>query len=386
MINQLESVNLDLTNTELDNNKTIVEDSSEDQDISPSRYSITSYGADYPVDGLVKRINRGDIFIPPFQRSYVWTIEKASRFIDSLLLGLPVPGIFLAKEKETNRLLVIDGQQRLKSLQFFYNGQGHFPARGQVPFRLCKVAPQFEGKAYEDLHPEDRRMLDDSIIPATIVRQESPQNELDPPSSIYYIFERLNTGGSKLLPQEIRSCIYHGKFNDFLGEINENVVWQRIFQGKESVEKPNEKNRLKDMELILRFFALFLDFDSYKGSMSDFLSGFMDKNRDHNLYDPAYLKKLFENTIEFIDQTLGIKAFRPRRGLNAAAFDAVMVGLARRLEQGEIKDLEQFKDVYYRLLESEEFRDVSINARQISSLDNVTRRINMATEAFGALP
>ena len=82
----------------------------------------SSYGADYPVDGLVKRINAEDIYIPEFQRGYVWSLNQASRFIESLLLGLPVPGIFVAKDEETKKLLVIDGQQRLKSLQFFYNG------------------------------------------------------------------------------------------------------------------------------------------------------------------------------------------------------------------------------------------------------------------------
>ena len=86
-----------------------------DDGIPPGYYSITSYGADYPIDGLIKRLDRGDIIIPKFQRSYVWKIEQASRLIESFLLGLPVPGIFLARENETNKLIVIDGQQRLKS-------------------------------------------------------------------------------------------------------------------------------------------------------------------------------------------------------------------------------------------------------------------------------
>ena len=97
-----------------------IEDATGDADL-PFRYSISSYGADYPVDGLVKRLKDGTIYVPPFQRSYVWSIRDASRFVESLLLGLPVPGVFLAKEEPTNKLLVIDGQQRLRSLQFFYD-------------------------------------------------------------------------------------------------------------------------------------------------------------------------------------------------------------------------------------------------------------------------
>ena len=82
----------------------------------PVEYSISSYGADYPVDSLVNRIEAGSIFIPSFQRGYVWNIYRASRFIESLLLGLPVPAIFLSREEASQKLLVIDGQQRLRTL------------------------------------------------------------------------------------------------------------------------------------------------------------------------------------------------------------------------------------------------------------------------------
>jgi len=87
----------------------VVDDAASDDAVLPQRYDISSFGADYDVAGVVGRINKGTIFIPPFQRDYVWKIAEASRFIESLLLGLPVPGVFLAKEPDTNRLLVIDG-------------------------------------------------------------------------------------------------------------------------------------------------------------------------------------------------------------------------------------------------------------------------------------
>src|SRR6266566_152819 len=94
----------------------------DDEEITPFTYQISSYGADYPVDALVQRIREGHVLVPPFQRKFVWTYNQASKFIESLLLGLPVPGIFLSKEEPSNRLLVIDGQQRLLTLQYFYQG------------------------------------------------------------------------------------------------------------------------------------------------------------------------------------------------------------------------------------------------------------------------
>ena len=99
-----------------------IDDANDDNTVVPERYDITSFGADYDVEGLVRRLQRGDIFIPSFQRNYVWNQSLASRFIESLLLGLPIPGIFLARETESNKLIVIDGQQRLRTLQFFYDG------------------------------------------------------------------------------------------------------------------------------------------------------------------------------------------------------------------------------------------------------------------------
>jgi uncharacterized protein with ParB-like and HNH nuclease domain len=95
------------------------------------KYSITSYGADYTLDSLVKRIQDGSIYVPSFQRAYVWKIKDASRFIESLLLGLPVPGIFLSKEQD-KKLLVIDGLQRLRTLQYFYEGI-FYPTKKSLP-------------------------------------------------------------------------------------------------------------------------------------------------------------------------------------------------------------------------------------------------------------
>lgn len=158
------------------------------------RYSITSYGADFDVEGLVRRISRQDIYVPPFQRRRVWNIKQASRFVESLLLGLPVPGIFLSKDGES-RHLVIDGQQRLRSLEDFYSGI--FEPTGKK-FALTGLKSPFSGLTYKDLAPEDKRRLDDSIIHATIIRQDYPD---DGNSSIYFVFERLNTGGTQLQPE-----------------------------------------------------------------------------------------------------------------------------------------------------------------------------------------
>jgi len=352
-----------LSNDDEENVEDSVKSSSE---ILPFIYSITSYGADYPVDALVKRLNKKDVFIPPFQREYVWTLKQASRFIESLLLGLPVPGIFLAKESDSQKLLVIDGNQRLRTLEFFYNVD--FKGRGKG-FSLKGVQKQFEGKNYKTLSEDDRIKLDDSIIHATIVKQEEPSKD---ESSVYHIFERLNTGGSLLRPQEIRACIYYGDFNELLNELNENKQWRSIY-GQQSM-------RLKDRELILRFFTLFFKSNDYKRPMKSFLNSYMGSNRDLTINSKEELTTLFDNTIDIVYRSIGDEAFRPVKAINAAVFDAVMIGIATRISEKEIEDLETVKEKYENLLAKPEF----IESYKTSTSDEkiVKNRIHLAIEAF----
>jgi hypothetical protein len=175
---------LDKSRFNMGNEEEPVDDLDPADEVIPFTYTITSYGADYPVDSLIKRMENNDIIVPTFgqqltkdsdivgfQRDYVWPRPKADRFIESLLLGLPVPGIFLVKEP-SGVLLVLDGHQRLYTLRAFYDGVIH-----KEEYRLTNVQERFEGKRYKDLDTEDRRRLDDSIIHATIVRQDEPKED-----------------------------------------------------------------------------------------------------------------------------------------------------------------------------------------------------------------
>ncbi|MBI1747671.1 MAG: DUF262 domain-containing protein [Acidobacteria bacterium] len=345
-----------------------IEDNLEDgaDEITPFKYSILSYGADYTVDSLVKRLKDGNIVIPSFQRGYVWSFKDASRFIESLLLGLPVPGIFLSKEQETQKLLVIDGQQRLRTLGYFYDGT--FEPTNKV-FALSSVQPRFEGAKYKSLSEEDRRRLDDSILHATVVKQDTPSED---ESSIYYIFERLNTGGVQLKPQEIRTCIYHGEFNDVLKQLNESKSWRLIYG---AVNK-----NMRDQELILRFLALYFNADGYKPPMKQFLNQYMGRNRHLKLQSREQLSYVFLHAIDAAYNFLEAKAFKPKRALNAAVFDAVMVGIARRLDQGEIRNCNTVRERYESLLNDPAF--IRSTETGTSSEDSVNTRIRLATEAL----
>ncbi len=342
----------------------IIDRVDESEEIIPFQYSITAYGADYPVDSLVKRITDGNIFIPPFQREYRWDRKRASRFIESLLLGLPVPGIFLSREEGTNRLLVIDGNQRLRTLEYFYNGV----FKDGKEFSLKSVQSQYQDATYQSISEEDRRRLDDSILHATIVKQDEPS---DDDSSIYHIFDRLNTGGVNLTAQELRACLYHGEFNDLLKSLNKNKDWRELFG-------PVSAN-LRDQELILRFLALYF-VGTYSKPMADFLNKYMGKNRHLKLQSAEGICNLFYKTVETINKSLGKDVFKPRGALIAAIFDAIMVGVARRLEKGDIRNIETVRQRYVSLLSKKRFAEVT--ETHTSDEENVVTRLAIATKAF----
>lgn len=342
-----------------------------EKDALSLRYSIAVSGRDFPVDGIVKRLRDGDIYIPAFQREYVWTRNQASRFIESLLLGLPVPGIFLARERETNKLLVIDGQQRLRSLFFFY--EGHFPGVKR-PFELHGVHSQFNGLTYQDLDELSRRQLDNSSLHATLVEDN---NEEEYENSIFHIFARLNTGGTLLKPQEIRGCLYYGELNTLLHKLNEDKSWRAIF-GK------RHKN-LRDQELILRFLAMYFNGDNYKSPLKEFLNDYMSQNRHLTSQSEQDIKRVFNNTISLIYQALGEDAFKPKSVLNAAVFDAVMVGVARRLEKGPIQKTDELETQYYALLEDQHFMTLCLKIGRTSGDKNVRERLKLAIEAFAEI-
>jgi uncharacterized protein with ParB-like and HNH nuclease domain len=284
----------------------------EDEYSDSSPYKIISFPADFTLKGLHEKYVQGEIVIPPFQRQYVWTVQQASKLIESFLLGLPIPGVFLYREKKSQKLIVVDGQQRLKSAFGFFEEK--FPGT-EKRFYLKNVRSTWDGKTYSNLEEPDQIRLRDSVLRATIIEQVDPADH----SSMFHIFERLNTGGVVLRPQEIRNCIHQGAFNDLLNELNKNEHWRSIIGS----DKPDK--RMRDVELILRFLALLCNHDKYRKPMKDFLSEFMSTNKNANKNKIDEFKDTFISAVDKVYKYLGKKPFHIKAGLNAAVFDSVMV-------------------------------------------------------------
>lgn len=325
-----------------------------------TRLNVEYYGADFPVDLLVKRMEEGDFIIPGFQRQYVWREEEASRFIESLLIGLPTPSLFLAKDKFSNQYIVIDGQQRLRTLQYFYRGS--FPD-GKV-FKLKGVIPDFNGLEHSNLSLPQRRVLANAIIHCIVISENYD------PRGIYYLFERLNTTGTSLNPQEIRNAIYHGMFSELLQNLTANEIWKQLYT--------KDDNRAEEQELVLRFLALHYSLDSYKGNMVEFLNDFMLRNKDLDIIPRNEIEDVFLKTIQFLNDCIGEKVFLHKNSFNKALFESIMLTVASELKA----DLEckRFKKFYDSFIHDENFWALSRSST--TSRKNLMQRLKLTRETY----
>lgn len=280
-------------------------------------YDITTYPSDFTLSGLSQMWKNKDITIPDYQRRFVWSIKQSSLLIESFLIGLPVPPIFFYIDDE-NKNLVVDGQQRLLSVFFFfegYFGKENEKGKRQI-FRLTGLNERspFYNLRFEDLEVKHRRKLEFSILRAINIRQLSPKDEN---TSVYHIFERLNTGGTPLSPQEIRKTVFRGNFLNKITEINENKNWRNII-GKKLVDKHQ-----KDVELILRAFGLCYHLNEYEKPMKEFLSKVARKHQDAKSGNVEKFVHDFAIATEIIDKTLRPKPFSVRGPLNTSIFDSI---------------------------------------------------------------
>lgn len=310
-------------------------------------YDITTYPSDFTLKGLAEMWGNQDITIPDFQREFVWSIKQSSLLIESFLVGLPVPPVFFYIDDE-NRNLVVDGQQRILSIIFYFEGYfGRENDKGKrQAFRLMGLNEKspYANKKISDLEMKDRRKLENSVLRAINIRQLSPKEEN---TSIYHIFERLNTGGTPLIPQEIRSCVFRGHFLSQLKSLNTDKNWRAIL-GKKSVDKHQ-----KDVELILRAFSLSHHLSAYEKPMKEFLSKVARKYQKLAVKEVANFSTDFQEATKYINENLRPKPFSVRGPLNNSIFDSVFCTILNNLHSLP----NNLNDRYEKLLADEKFID-----------------------------
>ncbi len=321
-----------------------VKDEAEQEEL-PLYNPVISYGADYTLDTISQYVENETIIIQPaFQRNFVWDIKKASKLIESFLLGYPVPNILLGRPQNDDRMEVIDGQQRIRTISGFING-----VFNDAEFRLSgDIISKYADKTFDELDETDQRRFRNSVLKTTILVYQENDPDLK-----FSVFQRINTGSVVLNQQEIRNCIFGGSFNEFLHEVNRYPAWRSFFSSK-----PDK--RMRDEETILRFFASYFDRENYEKPMTSFLNIFMSKHRQLGKNKQLEWKELFENTLDIIEENFdGNNPFSLKEGsrqFNRALFEAVMVAVATHKANGK-SNFRDFFTKHKKLISDDDFID-----------------------------
>ena len=279
--------------------------------IPPEQRKLHTDTYDFTVETIVEKTVDGSIFVPQFQRRYVWSDAQASRLIESLIIQCPIPVIYLNQESN-EKLSVIDGNQRLTTLRRYINNE--FPLKGLTAY------PELEGSRFHELDPRFQRHIQNRTLRCIVILKDThPQVKFD-------VFERLNSGATKLTPQELRHGLY---FGDLMSLATKTVKDSGFLS---DLEIKNDK-RMKAEELVLRFWALSESYNSYKKPLASFINDFSDRNRKLTLKRKEALLSSFCETLELVREYFGDLAFKVfnkelhvESNFNAALYDALMVG------------------------------------------------------------
>lgn len=347
-----------------------------DLDIEAGQRKIIWQAKDFSIREFLTMKNDGELDLQPnYQRNYVATDLIASKLIESILLDVPIPVVYLAEEQDGS-YSVIDGQQRLTSFLSFLEGK--FPDNRPFKISGLKVLPELNRKLFIDLDPELQKKIRSTTIHSIIIKKESNSDIK------FEIFERLNTGSTKLNEDEIRNTVYRGKYIDLLAELSENQGFHVL------VRKDNFKKRMIYRGMILRFFALSeKSYLNYKSSMKQFSNKELRDNRDLTLSKEKEYKARFEHCLDLVKLVFGEMAFRrymPGESgesgkwgdsqINMALYDLQMVGFVNYSKNDVLAKADLIREGLLDLMiNNQQFRELLI--WQTSDTDKLKKRFRI---------
>ena len=333
---------------------------------------------DYPIDTLLIRNESRTVFDvlrrikqknyimdPEFQRDFIWSEDKQSRLIESVLMRIPLPVFYLAEDAQ-GRMVVVDGLQRLSTFKRFVDDE------------LCLSLPEqdkLNGKRFANLEPKLQNRVEDCNLIFYIIDANVPDRaRLD-------IFERVN-GGVPLTRQQMRNSLYMGEATRFIKDEARTGIFLK------ATGKSLSKDTMRDREFVNRFCAFqLLSLDEYKGNMDDFLAQVLRKMNGLKPEDLSRLSKEFQQSLANNHKNFGIHAFRKhsrgqeKRGvLNASLWDVMSTGLSRYPEALVDAHAETLKSKFYTLMNDDEFV-ISIT-RGPNDPRKVRHRFRVAGEMF----
>lgn len=283
---------------------------------------IVTEQARYPLSAILGMIEGEDYELnPEFQRRHRWDVEKKSRLIESFIMNVPVPPIFLYEDRFSH-YEVMDGLQRLTTIGEFYRDE--FQLDGLTEWS------DLNGRSYSKLPEQLRRGIDRRYLSSIILLQETAKSEDEARRLKQLVFERINSGGVRLEPQESRNAVYNGPLNELCIRLARNPnlcrTWDipepTLMEEDQGVVSPellaNEHfRRMQDVELVLRFFAYRQRLTHHRGALSTYLDTYLRIGNSFHRDVLEKLEKLFKETISLVADVFGEKAFwlqRQRKG------------------------------------------------------------------------
>lgn len=240
-------------NNIVDENDFAYEENEENEQNELKRYQINSYSVDRAVETLIKWKRNNKLVVPDFQRDYVWSFSNCARLIDSILLNLPIPNIFVFKivEKGEEKYILVDGMQRITTIDQFESGIWKQSGK-ERKFKINLKTSNWRNKGFSNLDESDKQFFYDYPL-SVMIFETSAKSDSESKNVIFSVFERINTGSEKLTEQEIRNTLYQGICLDKLKEV---VASKDVFYRLIQLD-PNAQKRGKDLEFLLRLMSYY---------------------------------------------------------------------------------------------------------------------------------
>ncbi len=364
--NEFQDIELDI---ELD-----IEDEDLELDLKPDERKIIWQAKDFSIREFLSMKNDGELILQPdYQRNFVASNRISSRLIESILLDVPIPVIFLAEE-QNGTISVIDGQQRLTTFISFLEGK--FPDNRDFRLSSLNILSDLNRKKFSELSTDQQKKIRSTTIHSIVIKRESN------PDIKFEIFERLNTGSTKLNENEIRNNLYRGNYINLLKELSESEVLNRL------VNKNNLKKRMGYEGLILRFLSISeRSYINYRSPMKQFCNKELRDNQNLTESKIKEFRERFKHCIELVDIVFGDKAFRKYSfksddmggyytmgQINTALYDVQMCGFVNYTKNQVMSKLDEIREGLLNLMIN--------NVDFIDSISNKTNNADSLKKRF----
>lgn len=295
---------------------TEVRRSDADKEIKAKQQEVKYDLRDFTIDYIVQQFQQDLFYVPEYQREFIWRPSHKYRFIESLVLGLPIPMMFVAS-MDDGRLEIVDGAQRIQTLEEFLSGDLQLEG-------LAKL-PSLNGFRYEDMSVAQQRKFSTRALRIVVLEDSTT------PETRHEIFDRVNTSGDKARPAEIRRGAFTGSFMDFVKACARKSLFRELCPISEGLQK-----RREDEELVLRFFAYSDRYKKFQHDVNKFLDKFVQEHKD--TFEQERMEREFDDTLAFVKRNLpdGFAKNKQAKTTPRVRFEAISVGvnLALRTRPG----------------------------------------------------